>query len=246
MSESSMGNGKSGTVALVGAGEYLPAMEPVDRALLAYLDTPARVVVLPTASAPDGPGVPQRWTQMGIDHFTRLGAEVQPVMLLTHEDAENPALAEQIAWANFVYMSGGKPRYLLETLQGTPAWQAILRIHESGGVVTGCSAGAMVLGGELFDFPQIWRTWPALGFVRGILVIPHFDEIPVGVSSLAGKWWRGSTLVGIDGMTALVGHNGRYTVSGRGDVTVMTRGGRMRYHDRQQVVLPERPPPYHQ
>jgi cyanophycinase len=245
MSESSMGNGKSGTVALVGAGEYLPAMEPVDRALLAYLDAPARVVVLPTASAPDGPGVPQRWTQMGIDHFTRLGAQVQSVMLLTHEDAENTALAEQIAWANFVYLSGGKPRYLLETLQGTPAWQAIGHIYADGGVVTGCSAGAMVLGGELFDVPQIWRRWPAFGFVPGILVIPHFDEVPMGVSSLLGKWRRGSTLVGIDGMTALVGHHGRYTVCGRGGVTVMTRGGKMRYRDGQQVVLPERPPPSH-
>src|SRR5690348_3698674 len=137
MNTSSSGNGKGGTVALVGAGEYLPAMELVDRALLAYLDTPARVIVLPTASVPDGPGVPQRWTHMGVDHFTRLGAEVQPVMLLTHEDAENSALAEQIAWANFVYLSGGKPRYLLKTLQGTLAWQAILHVYESGGVVTG-------------------------------------------------------------------------------------------------------------
>lgn len=149
MSESYfMGNGKSGTAAMVGAREYLPAMEPVDRVLLSYLNTSARFVVLPTASAPDGPRVPQRWAHRGIEHFTRLGAEVQPVMLLTREDAENPALAEQIAWANFVYLSGGKPRYLLETLQGTPAWQAIQHVYESGGVVTGCSAGAMVLGGE--------------------------------------------------------------------------------------------------
>jgi cyanophycinase len=216
MSESSMGNDKSGTVALVGAGEYLPAMEPVDRALLASLDTAARVVVLPTASVPDGSGVSQRWTQMGIEHFTRLGVKAQPVMLLSRSDAENPAVAEQISWASFVYLSGGKPRYLLETLQGTPAWQAILRVYESGGVVTGCSAGAMVLGGELFDVPQIWRRWPALGLVPGILVIPHFDEVPVAVSSLLGKWRRGSTLVGIDAMTALVGHHGRYTVCGRG------------------------------
>jgi cyanophycinase-like exopeptidase len=179
---------------------------------------------------------------MGIDHFTRLGAEVQPVMLLTHEDAENPALAEQIAWANFVYISGGKPRYLLDALQGTPAWQAIQHIYESGGVVTGCSAGAMVLGGELFDFPQIWRTWPAFGFVPGVLIIPHFDEVPAGVFSLTSKLQRGSTVVGIDGMTALVGHNGRYTVSGRGGVTVITQGGKTRFRDGQQVVLPEKPP----
>lgn len=238
MSESSTGNGKTGTLALVGAGEYLPAMEPVDRALIATLDKPARVVVLPTASAPDGPGVPERWAQMGIEHFTRLGAAVQPVMLLDRHDAENVALAAQIAAANFVYFSGGKPRYLLEALQNTPAWQAVLSVYESSGVVAGCSAGAMVMGGELFDVPQIWRTIPALGLVPSVLVIPHFDEIPGIVSTLTSTMRRGSTIVGIDGMTALVRHDGRYTVSGRGGVTVFTDGGRKRYVDGQQVSLP--------
>jgi cyanophycinase-like exopeptidase len=242
---SSIGNGKSGTVALVGSGEYLPAMEPVDRVLLAHLDAPARVVVLPTASAPDGPGVPQRWARMGVDHFTRLGAQVQPIMLLTREDAENTVLAEQIASANFIYFSGGKPRYLLETLQGTPAWQAVLRVYQSGGVLAGCSAGAMVLGGELPDIPQVWRTLPALGLVPKILVIPHFDELPGRLASLIDLSRPDLTLVGVDGMTALVGHNGGYTVSGRGGVTLMTPGSKTRYHDGQKVVLPEPPPAFH-
>ena len=69
-------------------------------------------------------------------------------------------------------------------------------------------------------------------------MISHFDEVPVGMSSLAGKKRRGSTLVGIDGMTALVGRNGFYSVSGRGGVTVITQGGTMCYQDGQQVVLP--------
>lgn len=234
-------NHRGGTLALVGAGEYLPAMEPVDRALLAHLDAPARVVVLPTAAAPDGPGVPERWAHMGVEHFTRLAAEVQPVMLLTRADAENPALAEQIASANFVYFSGGKPRYLLETLQGTPAWQAVLSVYASGGVVAGCSAGAMVMGGALIDFPQIWRTLPALGLVPGVVVIPHFDEIPASMAALTSKGHRDATTVGIDGMTALVRHNGLYTVSGRGGVTVMTGAHKIRYSAGQEVLLPDAP-----
>ncbi len=35
---------------LVGAGEYLPVMDPVDRALLHRLGEPGRVVCLPTAA----------------------------------------------------------------------------------------------------------------------------------------------------------------------------------------------------
>ena len=239
MEESSLSreNGYTGAVALVGAGEYLPAMDLVDLALLARLHDTPHVVVLPTASAPDGPGVPERWTKMGVDHFTRLGAKALMVMLLDRSDAENPAIAEQIAAANFVYFSGGKPRYLLETLQGTAAWQAVLHVYESGGVVAGCSAGAMVMGGSLFDVPQIWRTLPALGLVPGIVVIPHFDELPGVFATITSNVQHGTTIVGIDGMTALVQADGQHTVYGRGGVTVLTEKSKTRYTAGQQVTL---------
>ena len=42
-------------LALVGSGEYLPAMAPVDRNLLARLDETPRVVCLPTAAGTKGP-----------------------------------------------------------------------------------------------------------------------------------------------------------------------------------------------
>src|SRR5439155_21584729 len=136
------------------------------------------VVVLPTAAAPDGSAVQELWVEMGIKHFSELGASVEPVMLLNRVNANDTGIVAQITAANFVYLSGGKPRYLLETLQGTPSWIAIMNVVATGGGVAGCSAGAMVLGGEVFDFPEIWRTIPALGLVPGIAVIPHFDEIP--------------------------------------------------------------------
>jgi cyanophycinase len=229
--------GHTGAVALVGSGEYLPGMDPVDRALLARLHGTPRVAVVPTASAPDGPGVPERWNKMGVEHFTRLGAEVESVMLLARQDAENPAIAEQIATANFIYFSGGKPRYLLETLQGTAAWQAIVRIYEAGGVVAGCSAGAMVMGGSIFEIPQIWHTRPALGLVPGIIVIPHFDEWPSRFAVVTSNVQRGTTIVGIDGMTALVQADGQHTVLGSGGVTVFTEKNKTRYTAGQQVIL---------
>ena len=108
-----------GTVALVGAGEYLQGMLPVDKKLLERINGTPRVVVLPTASAPDGEGVPERWASMGVEHFAQLGVNAEPVMLLNRKDADNADISAQIADANFIYFSGGKPRFLLETLQGT-------------------------------------------------------------------------------------------------------------------------------
>lgn len=228
-----------GTVALVGAGEYLEGMLPVDKKLLERIYGTPKVVVLPTASAPDGDGVPERWASMGVEHFAQLGVSAEPVMLLNRKDAENADISAQIADANFIYFSGGKPRFLLETLQGTRSWQSILDVFAAGGIIAGCSAGAMVLGGEVFDFPQIWRTIPALGVVPGIAIIPHFDELPSLMIGTITRGRRKSTIVGIDGTTALVGSDHQWTVYGRGGVTVFTKNGKQRYVEGEIVPLDE-------
>ncbi len=58
-----------GTLALVGSGEYLPPMEPVDRLLLARLGGEARVVCLPTAAATEGAERIRYWSELGVRHF---------------------------------------------------------------------------------------------------------------------------------------------------------------------------------
>jgi cyanophycinase len=162
---------------------------------------------------------------------------VEPVMLLDHSDAKDTAIVSQLAAANFVYFSGGKPRYLLETLQGTAAWQTILEMFARGGIIAGCSAGAMVLGAALFDFPQVWRTFPALGLVPSIEVIPHFNEIPPALTSTIASMRRKMTVVGIDGTTALVGSDGQWLVQGKGGVTVFTAKHKKRYLAGDEVAL---------
>ena len=229
----------NGTVALVGAGEFLPEILPVDKKLLERTIGTPRVVVVPTASAPDGKSVTERWASMGVEHFSRLGVTAEPIMLLNRTDAENADISSKLADANFIYFSGGKPRYLLETLQGTRSWQAILDVFAGGAIIAGCSAGAMVLGGDVYDFPQIWRTIPALGLVPGIAIIPHFDELP---SVMVGTVTRGrhkATIVGIDGTTALVGSDHHWIVYGLGSVTVFTKNGKQRYTEDQIVPLDE-------
>ena len=227
----------TGTLALVGSGEFLSPIEPLDKLLIERLQEPPRVVVLPTAAAPDGPGVPERWAKMGVEHFTRLGAQVEPVMLLTRADAESTDLAARIAAANFVYMSGGKPQYLYATLRDTPCWQAIAGVFAAGGVVAGCSAGAMALGERMIDFPRLWHTIPSLGLAPGLAVIPHFDEMPGIFTGLARPAARQVPIVGVDGSTALVGSGQDWTAQGSGSVTVISRQGRRVYHAGERVEI---------
>jgi len=97
-----------GPVALVGAGEFLPVMSAFDAEMLALTGrSRPRVVILPTASYPDGETVFQRWATMGVEHFSQLGAEVEPALVRDRAGADDPAAAQAIGEAGVVYLSGG-------------------------------------------------------------------------------------------------------------------------------------------
>jgi cyanophycinase len=224
----------AGTLALVGAGEFLESMSAVDRQLLDRSGG-SNVVILPTASAPDGAGVPERWIKMGIDHFTRLGAEADGLLALDRAACDDPAAADRVRAANLVYFSGGKPDYLRGTLVGTAVWLAVREVFDRGGVIAGCSAGAMILGGYVPEFslkagmPWINRWQASFALVPQAIVVPHYDEFPeVMVSLMFGRRPPGSYLIGIDRHTALVGLDHTWQVLGAGRVTV--RHGRVKKH----------------
>ena len=214
------------TIALVGSGEYLPAMEPVDRNLLARLGESPRVVCLPTAAGTEGSERIGYWTRLGVDHFQRLGAAVQTVPVVDRAGAEDPDHAAAVAAANFVYLSGGKPDYLHQTLAGSAVWQAVESVLARGGVLAGCSAGAMILGEKFFGFPG-WRQ--GFDYLPGATIIPHFDEIPAVMVQSIRLFAGDMTILGIDGNTALVQHAAGYEVVGAGSVTVWNKAGKTRY-----------------
>ncbi len=232
-----------GTLALAGAGEFLDSMKAVDAQLLDRAGG-NNVVILPTASAPDGAGVPERWISMGVDHFTRLGAQADGVLALDRASCDNPAHADRIRAANLVYFSGGKPDYLRQTLDGTAVWAAVHEVFERGGVVAGCSAGAMIMGGYVPEFsiklglPWIDRWQASFALIPNAVVAPHYDEFPEVLSNLLfGRRPPGSYLIGIDGHTALVGSDQTWQVLGAGRVTVRHGRTTKRYTAGQAVAL---------
>jgi len=225
-----------GPVALVGAGEFLPAMAEVDAGLLASTGVARpRVAVLPTASYPDGEDVFDRWASMGVAHFAALGAEVEPVLVRDRAGADDPAAAQAVGEADLVYLSGGKPEYLRHVLEGSAVGTALRDAHERGAVLAGCSAGAMILAGHAFEFRMGLVPWPlrwgrGLGFAPGISVVPHYDAWPEPFSALiALQAPRGSVVLGIDEETAVIGRDGGWQVHGASRVTVWRGRHRERF-----------------
>jgi len=221
-----------GPVALVGAGEFLAPMAEFDRGLLASTGRPRpRVVILPTASAPDGEATFRAWAEMGVDHFGSLGAEVEPVLVRTAAEGHDAAALQAVGEADLVYLSGGHPRHLVEVLVSSPLGASLARAHARGAVIAGCSAGAMALVGRTMDFRRIPKArmpmpfpvrWTSgLALVDGVAVIPHYDAWPEVLSALLVlQAPRGGVVLGIDEDTAVVGVNGGWQVHGAGRVTV--------------------------
>jgi cyanophycinase-like exopeptidase len=225
-----------GPIALVGSGEFLPAMTEIDAALLAATgrDRP-RVAILPTASWPDGEEVFRRWAAMGAEHFAALGAEVEPVLVRDRFDADDDAYAQAIGEADLVYLSGGKPGHVSDSLVGTAVGTALVAAHARGATIAGCSAGAMTIAGRHWDmrakrlfWPLRWRS--GLGLVSGATVIPHYDAFPEAFAAMIVlQAPRDLATVGIDEETAIVGQDGAWEVQGRGRATVWHGRSRERY-----------------
>ncbi len=215
-------------LALVGSGEYLPEMAAVDQHLLDALQDEPRVVCLATAAGSESDERIAYWSQLGVNHFMRLGVTANAVPVVDRQSANDPRLADQIRAANLVYLSGGRPDYLFATLHETLAWRAIDEVLARGGLLAGCSAGAMVQGERFLSYSG-WGN--GFNLLPGVTVIPHFDEVPRSfVKAARALVPTRFTLVGIEAKTALwQKSDGDWAVLGQGGVTVWDQSGPTRY-----------------
>ena len=177
---------------------------------------------------------------MGVEHFGALGAEVEPVLVRDASEGHDAAALQAVGEADLVYLSGGHPRHLVDVLMRSPLGEALVRAHDRGAVVAGCSAGAMAIVGRTMDFRRIPRArmpmpfpvrWASgLALVDDVAVIPHYDAWPEVLSALLVlQAPRGGVVLGIDEDTAVVGANGGWQVHGAGRVTVWRGRRRERF-----------------
>lgn len=231
--------GEPGPVALVGSGEYLPVMHEVEAALLA--GRAPRYVQLATAAAPEGQQSLARWHELGRRAADRLGVEQVVVPVGDRVSADDAAIASLVDGAGLVYLSGGNPKFLAETLRGTAVWAAIERVWRGGAALAGCSAGAMALASAVPDVrhPLAGPPVDGLGVVPHLSVIPHFDRFGSRLlASLAGHQLPdGVTRIGIDEKTALVGGPHRFRVVGRASVWLLDDDGRHEHPPGSDVTL---------
>jgi cyanophycinase len=217
--------------ALLGSGEFEPWTEPVDRWIQEASGRSGPVLILPTASAPEGDRVFDRWAQMGLDHHERVGIPAEVAPLKTRADATSGNVVDRLRTASVAYFSGGNPAYLAETLAGTPFWTVLLTEMDRGLAYVGCSAGVAALGEIAPDVAQrrftegMWQ--PGLRLFTKVAFGPHWDALDRHVPGLRSFFLQSvpddCLLVGIDERTAMVGDGVEWTVVGMGGVEVHQR-----------------------
>ena len=219
-----------GSLALVGSGEYLPQMKEFEQSLindgLANNKKPIYIQI-PTAAARESENRINYWRSLGEVAAKSLGVTQSFLPILTRDDANNLQLLKNVDDAALIYLSGGDPHYLAETLRDTLLWDLILKNWQSGGSLAGCSAGAMAFSGYVPHF-RLSRAKPTQGFglLKEVRVIPHFDKFFKWIPDSAAKHLLDlpgdSTLIGIDEDTAVVRRaNQDWQVWGKGKLHLL-------------------------
>jgi cyanophycinase len=216
----------------VGSGEYLPVMAEVEGLLLR--GRAPRYVQIPTAAAPEGEQSLRRWLDLGAAQAERLGVQQVPVVARDRGEADAPELAALVGGAGLVYLSGGNPAYLAQTLRGTRLWEAVLAAWRSGAALAGCSAGAMALTGWVPSVREPGRDPdPGLGLLPHLRVLPHFDRmlgwVPDLLTSAVTHPPAGVSVIGVDEDTAIVdlaGAGRAWQVHGRQQAWTLAGGQR--------------------
>ena len=224
----------SGMIALVGGDEFREGCEEMDRTILEAtgVDRPT-VLIVPTAAAFQDPS---RTAANGVAYFSALGARPSPLMALGAGESDDEELVSPMRGADMVYLTGGDPRHLLDTLRGSRLLEELKAALERGAVVAGSSAGAMVMG----SWMRFHGWTEALGIVDGVAVLPHHERSdPASVAKdLAKDAPVGLTAVGIDGGTACFTHPDGWVVIGQGAVTLYPSQGWHRYMSGETLSLP--------
>lgn len=228
-----------GYLCLEGGAEFGGRMAAPDRRAIELAggwDVP--IAIIPTAAAPDNNH--QRAGQNGVRWFESLGArQVELLMLTDPKSAQDEGIAAALTNARLIYLLGGFPRYLGETLAGSLAWQAMQTAYHSGAVIAGSSAGAMVLCQQYYD-PDSREVLPGLGLLPNSCVLPHHNSFGKQWAALLSARLPESVLIGIDEQTGMLddGPAGAWNIYGNGAVTLYREGKAHIYHPGSTFSIP--------
>ena len=220
-------------LALHGGGEFQRGSEIGDRRLVvAAGGADARVIIVPAAAAREYPEMAARH---GVQWFRQIGAQADAAMVVDARSANDAAIVAKIESATLIYLPGGDPVMLVETLRHSQAWRAIVEARERDVSIGGASAGAMALGGKMWN-PGTGGLIDGLGLIP-IVTLPHFQAERVGrAQALRQQLDQDTRLFGIAERTSAIWDGSKWNVWGPGAVVEIGVDEVRRYQSEESFV----------
>ena len=224
-----------GYILLAGGAEFSDRMEKPDRRAIELAGGfSASINIIPAAAAPDNNH--QRAAHNGIRWFKKLGAvNVAALPLIDRKSADDPVVVKSLQQSKMIYMPGGFPQHLAQSLAGSDSWQAILAAHQAGAVIAGSSAGAMILCDHYYD-PYEKNIFGGLSLIADACILPHHDTFGKSWAPELAQRLPGVVLIGIDEHTGMLNdgpaHQWQIYSDGAGGVTLYK-------NERQMHVAPD-------
>lgn len=227
---------------MVGGDEFNPGNEEQDR-ILAKAAGSGPAYVVPTAAARQGP---ERAVAHAQKWFRQFDLALEELPVLKRTDANSKELAALARAGGFFYLVGGDPGLVVQVLQSSRVWDAIVEAWQEGAALAGSSAGAMALCSHTLiraSWPNRFNRRPndALGLVAGTAVLPHFDTFGHKWVESAQQALPEATLLGIDERSATVWQGRTWLAMGPGGVTVI-KGSKVKHFASGQEVIGLRAP----
>ena len=151
--------------------------------------------------------------------FLRLGApNLKIVPIVDRDSAESPKNAAALRTAKLIFLLGGSPHYLGQTLRGSACASAMYEAWQNGAVISGSSAGAMILC-EQYHNPKDRQLYPGLNYIPNSIVLPHHNAFGRGWVEHLHTLAPTATLLGLDEHTGMINDGGnRWQVFGAAGV----------------------------
>ena len=186
----------------------------------------ARIAILSTASS-----LGNSATAAYASVFHDLGVDdLRGLRPLTREEANAPDVADAVADATGVFMTGGNQLRLATVVGGTALGDAIRDAHARGAVIGGTSAGASAVSTHMVAFGTSGATpkqrmvsmAEGLGLLPGVIIDQHFEQrTRIGRLLALVASSPASLGIGVDEDTAALVNGDVLEVIGRGAVTIV-------------------------
>ena len=142
----------------------------------------AKIVIIPTASS-----IPDEVGKNYLDTFAKLGCKnIHILDIRSKEDSEKQASIDLVKMANCIMFSGGDQSKITDKIGGTTTHSILAERYknETGFVIAGTSAGAMVMANEMISGGSATEAfvkgavsmYKGLGLIPELIIDTHFIQ----------------------------------------------------------------------